>query len=49
MFSVRHIFPIPTLVFLEHAPHVPPELRSRAAALRNADLNQLTGLSYGSL
>lgn len=27
---------IPTLVFLEHAPHVPSELRSRAVALRDA-------------
>ena len=27
---------IPTLVFLEHAPHVPAELRPRAAALRDA-------------
>jgi len=27
---------IPTLVFLEHAPHVPPELRPRAVALRDA-------------
>jgi hypothetical protein len=44
MFSVHHIFPIPTPVFLEHAPHVPPELRPRAAALRGTDLHQLTGL-----
>ncbi|KAI0259684.1 hypothetical protein BC834DRAFT_606637 [Gloeopeniophorella convolvens] len=27
---------IPTLVFLEHAPHVPAELRQRAAVLRDA-------------
>jgi mediator of RNA polymerase II transcription subunit 12 len=27
---------IPTLVFLEHTPHVPPELRPRAVALRDA-------------
>jgi mediator of RNA polymerase II transcription subunit 12 len=27
---------IPTLVFLEHAPHVPAELRPRAVALRDA-------------
>ncbi|KAI9510086.1 hypothetical protein F5148DRAFT_1182339 [Russula earlei] len=27
---------IPTLVFLEHASHVPPELRTRAVALRDA-------------